>query len=279
MLRLAHIVNPVVVPQSSDLYIAQPITFETMRLARSFAMQRTSDPIIVDLFATQYFDEERVPLPTCINRITDLHRNVSNVIDFKIKRKFAILADILNILHDNCNNADYYIYTNVDISLQPYFYNTVCNLISRGYDAFVINRRSISDRFECVEQIPLMYKEIGNSHKGYDCFVFKKEVFPSYELGLCCLGTPWVDRALLANLVSNSINFKEFGDEHLTFHIGNTRRWLGKEFSEYVNFNKGEFLSVFEKLESKNGVFDSTWRSYLIDEGEGNRQYPEFPDL
>jgi len=37
MLKIAHIVNPVKVDISSDLYFAQPITFETMRTAREIA--------------------------------------------------------------------------------------------------------------------------------------------------------------------------------------------------------------------------------------------------
>jgi hypothetical protein len=36
MIWIAHIINPVDVGVSSDLFIAQPITFETMRVAREF---------------------------------------------------------------------------------------------------------------------------------------------------------------------------------------------------------------------------------------------------
>ena len=37
MISIAHIVNPVKVNKSSDLFIAQPIVFETMRTAAEFA--------------------------------------------------------------------------------------------------------------------------------------------------------------------------------------------------------------------------------------------------
>ena len=37
MLTLAHIVNPVTVSERSDLFVAQPVTFETMRRAREAA--------------------------------------------------------------------------------------------------------------------------------------------------------------------------------------------------------------------------------------------------
>ena len=39
-LKLAHIVNPVVVSQSSDLFVAQPITFQTMIEARRRKLRR-----------------------------------------------------------------------------------------------------------------------------------------------------------------------------------------------------------------------------------------------
>ena len=40
MKTLAHIVNPVVVPATSDLRVAQPVTFESMRVARKMAEGR-----------------------------------------------------------------------------------------------------------------------------------------------------------------------------------------------------------------------------------------------
>jgi len=38
MIKIAHMVNPVLVKASSDLHIAQPITFESMRIAQQQAM-------------------------------------------------------------------------------------------------------------------------------------------------------------------------------------------------------------------------------------------------
>jgi hypothetical protein len=37
MRKLAHIVNPVAVDESSDLYIAQPITFDSMKTSKEYA--------------------------------------------------------------------------------------------------------------------------------------------------------------------------------------------------------------------------------------------------
>jgi hypothetical protein len=36
MIRMAHMVNPVLVNPSSDLHVAQPVTFESMRRVRTW---------------------------------------------------------------------------------------------------------------------------------------------------------------------------------------------------------------------------------------------------
>ena len=51
MLKIAHIINPIEVPTTSDLYIAQPITFETMRIAKEFAKDE------VELYTAQYQED------------------------------------------------------------------------------------------------------------------------------------------------------------------------------------------------------------------------------
>ena len=50
MREIAHIINPFIVGKSSDLFVAQPLTFETMRIAKEFARDRAD----VTLFSAQY---------------------------------------------------------------------------------------------------------------------------------------------------------------------------------------------------------------------------------
>lgn len=271
MEKIAHIIHPVVVEPSSDLVIAQPITFETMRIAREFARD-TAD---VKLFAIQYNDEERIPLPGVFTRVPDLTRSVADIKTFKKRRKLALIKDILDALNEAADSAEYLVYTNVDIALQPYFYQTVSKIIRRGFDAFVINRRSISTRYSSVEEIPLMYAEIGESHKGYDCFIFRRDVYPEFKLGSICIGTAWIGRTLLANLVAYSTGFKEFKNEHATFHIGDSLPWRKDEYHDYFKANWEEYLRNFHQLESIHGEFEGIWRSYLLDSG-AKRQFPDF---
>jgi len=67
-----------------------------------------------------------------------------------------LIQDILNRLYDE-SNADYFIYTNVDIAVMAHFYVSVSKIIELGYDAFVINRRTIPKCYKNVEDIPLMF--------------------------------------------------------------------------------------------------------------------------
>lgn len=270
MLKIAHIVHPVVVDKTSDLVVAQPITFETMSSARKFA----KGAVKVKLYAVQYHDEERIPLPRCFKRTADIKRSITDVHTFEGKRKLALIKDIIDALYESAN-AEYFIYTNVDIALQPFFYRAVAKIIERGYDAFVINRRTITDRYSAIEDIPLMYGEVGDSHPGYDCFVFKREVYPKFKLGDICIGTAWVGRALLINLTAFAGKFKEFSDLYLTFHIGDPRPWMKGEFSGYFRHNRQELEKIFEQIESVQGKFEPVWRSYLIDFPK-NRQFPVF---
>jgi hypothetical protein len=267
---ISHLIQPLQADISSDLLVAQPITFETMRLAYEFG-QRAAD---LKLVAIQFRDERPVPLPECFIRLPGLVRSVTDLKDFRVKRKLPLIADILNSLYQ-ASHDEYFIFTNVDIALQSHFYQAVAKIIEGGYDAFVINRRTIPSGYHHIDQIPLMYAEAGEPHPGYDCFVFRREMYPKFKLGTICIGTAWVGRTLLANMVTFSSKFKEFKNEHLTFHIGNSRPWRKDEFKDYFRKNHDEYLRIFGELEKERGGFAPCWRSYLLDTGS-KRQFPEF---
>lgn len=244
MKTIAHIIHPVIVEPTSDLIIAQPITFETMKNAREFAKGNAE----VMLYAIQYHDEERIPLPRCFRRVPDLARSVGDIKKFKAKRKLAIIKDILDSLYEN-SNADYLIYTNVDIALMPYFYVAVNNIIESGYDAFTINRRTISNEHN-VDRVMTMYAEVGEPHPGHDCFVFKRSLYPKFKLGTACIGTGRIGKVLITNLTCHSDRFKVFKDKHLTFHLGDDRKWKVPDYKDYVNHNEQELYSILLKFKT-----------------------------
>jgi hypothetical protein len=138
----------------------------------------------------------------------------------------------------------------------PHFYPAVKRFIDAGYDAFAINRRTISENFNGIEDIPLMLAQVGEEHPGHDCFVFRRNAYSRFNLGHVCIGVNWVGRVLLWNLMCHSRNFNEFKSTHLTFHLGNDKRWKGDGYSDYAAHNKREALKVLAELERQYGPFD-----------------------
>jgi hypothetical protein len=244
--KIAHIVNPVVVGPASDLYWAQPITFETMRIARSFAAGRVE----VELIATQY-PEDAALVPDDFRRTPELERSVQDIGRFKLWRKYPLLRDVLDRLYQ-ATDAEYLVFSNVDICVMPHFYLAVNALIDAGRQAFVINRRTISDRYKSVAEVPLMYGEVGAKHEGHDCFVFRRDAYPSYRVADVCIGIPYVGRALIWNLFLHAERFEELTDHHYTFHIGaGNERTLGEDdYQDYRSHNRGEAAKAKAALEA-----------------------------
>lgn len=244
---LAHIVNPVAVNETSDLFTAQPVTFETMKTAAEAA----GNNVNVELYTASY-PEDEAAVPTGFTRLAPLEKSILDIGTFKKQKKLPRLKDILDRLAA-ASTADYFIYTNVDIAVFPGFYNEVAKIVKKGYDAFVINRRTISSRYSDVKDIPLMIDEAktsGNKHPGYDCFIFKREAYKKYVLDDACIGVNWIGRVLIANLMAFSTKFKIFEDLCLTFHIGDERVWLNRDFDDYARFNENQLIIVLETLTS-----------------------------
>lgn len=253
MITLAHIINPVPAGKESELFAAQPITFATMRAAREFSRNITQAD--VELYAVQLAGEEEVRLPDCFQRLPGIGRSLADLKDFKSRRNLPLIRDILQALYE-AGGADYMIYTNADIALQPYFYWTVTRIIERGHDAFAVNRRTIPAHFQDAGAIPLMYSELGQEHKGWDCFVFKREMYPRFRLGHACLGAGWIGRVLLTNMACLAAHFQVFTDLHLTFHVGNEMAWRAREFSDYLAHNRNEWRRIYGEWEKELGPFD-----------------------
>lgn len=250
MRKIAHIINPVIVSESSDLFVAQPITFETMKTAREFAWGQVE----VTLFSAQYL-QDRPLVPEGFHLTPDLERSILDVGTFQKKRKLPLIKDILDRLYE-ATDADYLIYTNVDIALMPYFYVIVDKLIDQGYDAFTINRRTISNTYQRLEDITLMYAQAGEPHPGHDCFVFRRGVYPSYYLASVCIGSGWVGAVLMLNLMSHATKFKSFENLHLTFHLGDDRTWGSLELEDYLRYNEGELHKVLRYYEAEKNFPD-----------------------
>ncbi len=214
MRSIAHIINPVKVNEKSDLFYAQPITFETILKAKSFC--KFSDDI--SLFTTQY-EEDKEIISREFTQLPNLSRSVLDVNDSLKYRKLPLIADILDRLAEN-TEAEYLLFTNMDIAVMPHFYDALFSYIEKGHDAVVINRRRLEKKYNSVDELPLMYADLGKSHPGFDCFLFKKELLSKFILSDICVGISFLEVTLVNNIFSFAENPLFVPDAHLTFHIG-----------------------------------------------------------
>lgn len=257
-ISLAHVINPVKAPETSDLFVAQPITFETMRRAKKLAK---NSRVSVELYSV-CFEEDKNICPNEFIHLENLSRSILDKNTFTKNRKLPFIADILEKIYI-ASRADYIIYTNVDIAIQKEFYIKVSDIIKQGYDAFVINRRTISNKYTDISEIEEMYQDKGDKHSGFDCFVFKRSLYPKFILHDTIIGTNWIGAVLISNLIMSSKKFKIFRDEFLTFHIGNDRIWNSKELDDYEKYNRSQYNLVANDLKKKHGKIKNFIKHYL----------------
>lgn len=248
-MEIAHIINVTEINDSkkaSYLHIAQPLTMRSMVIA-----QKTAKSVIdVDLVAIKHKDE-KVSVPSEFEWAPDLDKYawehieaLKNVISHK---PLPRLKDIILSLY-NVSDAEYFIFTNLDIGLYPHFYIRVKEIIEKGYDAFCINRRDLPKEHDGVlldeSAIELIFSIVGIPHIGIDCFVFKKEIVPLLNLSNVYIGYPPVGQVLKTQVEINSKNFLWIKDEKITFHIGSDLAW--KNGGPYVkeNWNQANGLYV-----------------------------------
>ena len=214
MAHLTHILNPVKVTPVHDLYVAQPITFASMRHAAS-GLPAEERPDLVCL--TYPEDDEMVPPGFRTVRLPD--RSIKNVLGMESGAKLPLLADILQTAYA-CTRSEYIVYTNADIAVQPGFYRFIYDELAKGYDCLIINRRRIPAGNFTPDDLPKLYPIKGKPHPGFDCFVFRRALIPHMELGSICIGIPFVEATLAHNLFALAGRPKLYDKEFQTFHLG-----------------------------------------------------------
>jgi hypothetical protein len=240
MPSFVHILNPVNPKAGSDLEWIQRLTFASIQKA----LQATDKNLSVSVMAACY-PEDASAVPQWMECHADLSRSV---LDFtgKSGRKLPVLQDILQTAYAR-SEADYIIFSNLDICLMPSFYRLANFYAEQGLDAFAINRRRIHDQWKSPDELELMYAEAGEAHPGYDMIVFRRKLLPEFELGNVCIGVPFFDTVLMHNLYVHAENFRLMTAKHLTFHVGMEliKQWGN---SDECNHNAREYAKVREKL-------------------------------
>lgn len=258
LLKIAHIVNPVKVAKNNQLFNAQLITFQSMKRAREQA--NLSDLELIQC-CTQYNEDEEV-IPAHFQKLSNLKNSV-NDINSKLKgRKLPLIKDIL-YKTDEIENVDFIIYTNVDIALMPFFYDSVYEYIKEGHDFITINRRRLENKYESAQQLPSMYAELGKSHPGFDCFILKQSLLKKLHLDGICVGVPFLEVSLLHNLLAVANNTKIIFDKHLTFHIG--MNVLGFKRDEYYLHNRSIYFNkIHPKIKNKFNLKNFPYADEII---------------
>ncbi len=237
----AHIINPVTANENKELFETQKTTFASMLKAK----QAFSQPDSIELYTVGRFPSYADCVPEGMKELPALTRDVSDFVSNK-KLKFPFLNDILQAAYDN-TGAEYLIYTNLDISLMPYFYQTVSYYLNDGADALVINRRRLHNKFETEKRVEILQAEVGKLHPGYDCFVFKRSLFTKFIRKNICLVAPPACNDLFHNIFTFADNPKLLVDKHLTFHVGLE---LYKEWGspEHWKYNYTEYVTFLSEL-------------------------------
>lgn len=241
MTSIAHIVNLFQAPSGSDLILAQEVTVRSMERAKEFA----KGAMDIELLTCQTVADRHL-VPDTFRLTKNLERSILDKGTFQKKLELPILRDILDRAV-NESEAEYIIFTNVDIGLQPDFYVKVKQFIDEGHDAFMINRRRIPAKFDSADQLDSMYTEKGLPHPGFDCFVFHRDLYKKFALADVCIGVPFIGITLSQNLFCFANNPKVFTDEFLTFHIGLEifKKRAPKEFWKY---NQQEFWNAMNAI-------------------------------
>ncbi len=245
MRKIAHIINPFNASPTSDLYTAQPITFASMLNAKEIAR----NTVEVDLLTAQY-PEDRNMVVEGFRSTRDLDRSVLDLGTFEKQMKLPLIGDIVQRLYEE-SDADYLIYTNVDIGVYPNFYIEVNRFIDEGLDAFIINRRRLPAHFTKVEELEELYLEKGKKHPGFDCFVFHRDLFKDFQLAEVCIGVPFIGITFAQNIFALAKNYRLFEDEVLTFHIG-MEIFKGRAARDYFRYNRKQFWKAINSPLNKH---------------------------
>ncbi|HKK76951.1 MAG TPA: hypothetical protein VJ953_17875 [Saprospiraceae bacterium] len=232
-----HIINPVLLPPQHELMQAQSITFASMKKAQQIAEK---NDIQVRLLTTQYSEDHPI-IPEYFTKVPDLERSILDIRSFTHPRKLPLIADIIGRLYAN-SDSPYLIYTNVDIGLLPNFYLRVAEWLDQGHDALIINRRRLPAVYTTPADLPAIYKDPGLLHPGFDCFVFRRELYTRFQLGTICVGIPFIGVTLAHHLFAFAQHPKLIDREYLTFHIG--LEVMPPHDPEYYWHNRNNFRHI-----------------------------------
>jgi glycosyltransferase involved in cell wall biosynthesis len=246
---MLHVLNPFNASESSDNFLAQPITYQSIADAKDFARHHVK----VDVLNLHMPEESPVSHPVFTYTRPLSESSKDYLVDYP--RSLPLLRDILGRAAE-FSEYDWLIYTNVDISLTPAFYRRLIEYIEDGHDAIVINRRTITKQISGSDQISTAYGEIGKKHPGFDCFVFRRDLVEKFDLFDTLVGVHLIGRMLIWNLLKHARSVHVEKQAHLTFHIGDDvpSKDIGETAVIAHNFRQAALF--WEKAQSETGMIE-----------------------
>jgi len=259
-----HVINPFTTAIGSEHEIAQSTTFSCIVNAKEAAKN-----IDIHILCVVYPEDQNI-VPDEFICIPSLTRSVSDVNTFNSHKKLPLLFDILNAVKTDFRAAEnqYIIYSNIDIAPMPFFYEMLRELTLKGFDAIVINRRTVSKFWGKDSASTLMYSDVGKTHPGTDCFIFRRKILDDFVESETCLGAIGVMKSLLYNLAALSECMVIITDAHATFHIGDDRVWTDQEFNEYATHNHNEAIKVAKNIIKISPVYRKRLQDFVLERNE-----------
>lgn len=248
-----HLINPFPCADASEHGIASRITYASLQRAVEHAHDHG---IHVEVNALVLPGDESAVQPPA-RLAGHLERTVQDIRPLAPRRLYPLIADILGIGADT-TECDYLIFSNMDIAVQPDFYEQLDAIIAKRFAPgapFAVYRRNIPSHYSHIEQLPEMYAEAhaGQLAYGYDCFVFPKVYAGQLDLGNACIGAAHFDYLLFIALdAASGFRSGRINDLPLTFHIGNDIAWSSQ--IDYIEHNLAESLAAIRRMRARYDI-------------------------
>jgi hypothetical protein len=251
VMKLTHVLNPVAAKPGSNLARCQAVCFESIR--RAMAYTRAVCPKVeVEVVCAVYAEDEPAVPEFCAAK-GGLERSLVDVCQVRPARKLPLVGDIYRVALER-GTGDAVIYTNVDIGLQPFFYELVAHLLQTQCPALGITRRNIAEEPIDPAQMCLMMSQVGERFQGMDTFVCPRSHIREFDLGEVVIGLPTVEYAVLGNIdAACGFGCKLFKHLHANFHHGNEQVWRVDQ--RFCDFNDAQTTGVLTRLKARHPGF------------------------
>lgn len=189
--------------------------------------------------------------------------------DFGVGGDYPLVFDILESIAAADPGAEYLVFTNADIAIQPGFYEALDAIIRAGAQAGSVTRRTLaSGAIDLADGAILA--ETGQFHGGHDCVFFPRSWVSSFVRNDAVVGRGGGPmRGVMDNLVALASPFVCLRDVHLTCHVGDDKAWQDPSGEGAVRHNTREHERVRVALGERSDEYRERLRVFAEAKGQG----------